>query len=367
MITRRRIVSEGQSALLREGAGPQVRRRGFSFIEIIFAVMLLGIGFILFAAMLPTAVIQTQATVDQTLAVQIAKGAGEMLETMADYRTLPVTVTSTTSYYRPMASPLYSFADKYIFDNPDDAQMAWQLVKGKMIYVADRRYAWTALFRRDRVGYGSSTTNLAEVFIWVTRIQVREGYTINDLEGRLPNLRPREVLIDLTEGTVNGKPGPDIVTFHKPFRNTSDYFGIDTPSAVAEGCYVLIADDLQDGDYRSSPTASKPDRKVNGLANGRIYRVGNRRADLGPNKWELMPGYDMPSGIGCNGPGPDRIMGTADDNQNIPWVVQGGKRDYQAIAYVMGRASVDPSDAREFEGPAQDVALFSTFIPVRGN
>src|SRR6478752_1573982 len=39
-------------------------RRAFSFAEILFAVMILGIGFIMVAAMFPVAIRQTQSTVE---------------------------------------------------------------------------------------------------------------------------------------------------------------------------------------------------------------------------------------------------------------------------------------------------------------
>ena len=43
-------------------------RTGFSFIEVLFAMMILGIGLTMMAAMLPTAAGQTQDTAEETVA-----------------------------------------------------------------------------------------------------------------------------------------------------------------------------------------------------------------------------------------------------------------------------------------------------------
>src|SRR5579862_4528540 len=43
---------------------PVPRRRGFSFVEVMFAVIILGIGFIMVSAMFPVAIQQTQMNVE---------------------------------------------------------------------------------------------------------------------------------------------------------------------------------------------------------------------------------------------------------------------------------------------------------------
>src|SRR5213593_3857396 len=49
------------------------RRKGFSFAEVMFAVIVLGIGFIMIAAIFPVAIQQSKATNDETTAAAIAK------------------------------------------------------------------------------------------------------------------------------------------------------------------------------------------------------------------------------------------------------------------------------------------------------
>ena len=49
-------------------------RRAFSFVEVLFAVIILGVGFIMVAAIFPVAIQQTQATVEETAALRVFGG-----------------------------------------------------------------------------------------------------------------------------------------------------------------------------------------------------------------------------------------------------------------------------------------------------
>src|SRR5215218_4301657 len=55
-------------------------RRGFSFTEVLFAVMILGIGFIMVAAMFPVAIQQTRTTAEEGNAAAVARGAVKLIE-----------------------------------------------------------------------------------------------------------------------------------------------------------------------------------------------------------------------------------------------------------------------------------------------
>jgi type II secretory pathway pseudopilin PulG len=337
-------------------------RRAFTFVELLFAIMLLAIGFIMVAASLPTAIVQSQETMDQTIAAQVAKGASEVVETIADDSTMPQTMHYLAGLGRsPVTAPVWSLADRSKYP-PGESARAWALLKGKMIHAADPRYAWTAVYSREYNGALTKAAPYAQLFVIVTRNRLRERFTMDDLVGERPNLRPREVDVKLTEGTLNGVAAPDIIEFSRAF--TGDYDDVDTRLAVAEGTFVVIAEDKQTTVKFRYNTRSSPSYQADGLANGRVYRVGTRRPDLGEHAWELMPGWDMPHGPGCGGPGPDLVMNTDDDNQNLPIVRNNPRLALPARAFIMGRSSVDPTDAREFDGPAMDVALFTTFVPV---
>src|SRR5437868_13783322 len=60
-------------------------RRGFTFTEVMFAVILLGIGFIMLAGMFPVAIQQTQTNVEESTGAAIARAAAHyMEETLTD-------------------------------------------------------------------------------------------------------------------------------------------------------------------------------------------------------------------------------------------------------------------------------------------
>jgi hypothetical protein len=65
--------------------------RGFSFTEILFAIMILGIGFIMVAAMFPVAIHQTETSRQETVGAAIARGGVGYVQQMANvkFRQIP--------------------------------------------------------------------------------------------------------------------------------------------------------------------------------------------------------------------------------------------------------------------------------------
>jgi hypothetical protein len=110
--------------------------------------------------------------------------------------------------------------------------------------------------------------------------------------------------------------------------------------AVAEGCFVIISAD--------NIPHTPPGRA--GRMNGKVYRISRR---VSGDTWELMPGYEF-----VPDPGIDGRFGTADDIRD-----GFGQMPYPAAAFVLGR-TFNP-DTRTYEGPAQDVALYTTFIQMK--
>src|SRR3978361_1570675 len=58
---------------LRASVPPCLSRTAFSFAEVMFAVVILGIGFIMIAAIFPVAMQQSQATNDESIAAAISR------------------------------------------------------------------------------------------------------------------------------------------------------------------------------------------------------------------------------------------------------------------------------------------------------
>src|SRR4051794_21948402 len=73
--------------------------RGFAFTEVLFAVMVLGLGFIMIAAMFPVTLRQTQATVEETSASTVARAAFEALQNCPQLSTAPLPATDTIGSY----------------------------------------------------------------------------------------------------------------------------------------------------------------------------------------------------------------------------------------------------------------------------
>src|SRR4051794_11096339 len=64
---------KGTKAQSHEGTKRPNRRGGFSFAEVMFAVIVLGIGFIMIAAIFPVAIGQTQSSLSDTAGVTVGQ------------------------------------------------------------------------------------------------------------------------------------------------------------------------------------------------------------------------------------------------------------------------------------------------------
>jgi prepilin-type N-terminal cleavage/methylation domain-containing protein len=181
-------------------------RRGFSFAEVMFAVIILGIGFIMIAAIFPVAIQQSKLTVDESTAAGIARTGVSMVEQVATEATLPPTdlfmdptVPSGSPplphYVTPAAvAPVpgggvtlpagqsWTFPGKVVsFHDPrisDAAPLtdssgapvepgfyrsrAWNSVRGNLVFSADARYAWVPLYKRDRT-YRNDSSSAVDV------------------------------------------------------------------------------------------------------------------------------------------------------------------------------------------------------------
>src|SRR5438105_671234 len=74
-------------------------RSGYSFTEVMFAVVILGIGFIMIAAMFPAALHQSKTTMEETTGGTLVHGA------VTDAKT--ILVNSTFVFHAPPTDPLY--------------------------------------------------------------------------------------------------------------------------------------------------------------------------------------------------------------------------------------------------------------------
>lgn len=159
-------------------------RRAFSIVEVLFAVMILGIGFILVAAMFPVAIQQTQATVDETRCRFVAQN-GVAAVTMA-FRNLPAVDKTAENqignYARGFAATPATFL---------------QLYRSMQIDPDDSRYAFAVLYRYNDAAAPPKTLDLFPVGLVST---INAGFVPADT----PNLVAQSVPV--VTSSVPGSP-----------------------------------------------------------------------------------------------------------------------------------------------------------------
>ncbi len=240
----RALVQKKSPCCLRLGLPLRHLPNGFSFIELMFAVVILGVGLIMLVAIFPVAIAQTQATVDETTAVRIATNA-------TSYISAQLSSTTATTGGAILPLELASF-----LSGPN----------GDRIDKSDARYAWTALYKRD------TGSNFVQIYIFVMRSRIRSRYISTDdlvaydmLGVYPPALDARSVDVTVQKGLS----GEDLLQFTQtPAENP--LVNCATPDA-----FVLIADSGATGESA-----------------GRVYRLGVLK-DAGNRIWTLQPGYDL--------------------------------------------------------------------------
>jgi prepilin-type N-terminal cleavage/methylation domain-containing protein len=292
------------------------RRRGFSFTEVLFAVMILGIGFIMVAAIFPVAIQQARTSSEETTGAAVSRGAANLLEKVASNSTMPATglaniVVSGDFDGFPPPAGLPAVRDNFTLS---------AAVRGSAIVAADPRFGWVPFYRRSGDPLNPDTWSpFAQVIMIPVFARAQSEYVVDrNQSGQLVDRGIPKVLHDgnggavihatILDGPNVGVGAADQITF------------LDHPEVASEGAYVIIADATRG--RPNSPFALTVATHVH----GRMYRLGNRvpMADPAqlPTTWELMPGFDFdPIPIdenGLPGDGKERLFGSQrDDLQNI--------------------------------------------------
>ncbi|HET6248028.1 MAG TPA: hypothetical protein VFE47_10055 [Tepidisphaeraceae bacterium] len=310
-------------------AGGSMRRGrpAFSFTEVLFAVMILGIGFIMVAAMFPVAIKQTQETVEETTAAGVAKGAASYMARVGTNSNFPSTLGKVVGYAGPAPNAT--------------AIPFWQALSGNLILSTDSRYAWVPFYSRTQTANTTNNTVTLSPYAQVTIICVSArnsaNFTNADLKLQaLANLQGRPALAVFNDGSASNVP--DTITLSQDTANG----GPANPGAgMAEGAYIIVADDSNLPNVQANPLAS---------SNGNVYRIGIA-SNGSTTTWELLPGSDMRNAryVVVNGnPTPARPVGAA------------------VHVYLVGRGYGNSNGGDTgVAGPAMDVAAYSTFIQVR--
>lgn len=321
-------------------------RAGFSFVEVLFAVMILGIGFIMIAGVFPAAISQTAATQEETIAPQIARGAVTVLSELP-YKDLLVPVNTLN----PREESVERFDEENVLvlpelyevfpKNPNNIK-PWELIKHAQILPENPRFAWIPMIHRLPVNRDGEAPREARVIVVSVQVRQRDQFTENDLKQydngvnrAYGTLMPLLVKVNVTEGGND----VDVLRFDQDGQTSQNN------RAAAPGAVVVIR---------------KGDDKENRSAVGRVYRLGNPLANE-TDAYELLPGNDMYVDPGPNG----RIEnppGSGDDKSENT----GNTRNEYHEAYLIGQGLADPSRAvREYAGGSMVIGVYSGYIRVR--
>ena len=253
-----------------------------------FAVIVLGIGFILVAAIFPVMITQSKATVEETTAAATARGALAFTSKLAENGDTALQgplLPATDLYFTPAtpeaqasvgaATPanafqirlphgaqcvspgrVLSFNDRRLQDTAGATYRSnlWNGIKGSLILPSDTRYAWVALYRRDQLFYNPPSGNDAVLpsnpqstiimkapyaTIYLFPVAVRDRTNFNpdpagvDLAGPvLSNLEPRPVQFQLVRNAaaLSGY----VMIFDRPRRSIDNPAGPWPPAAAAD-------------------------------------------------------------------------------------------------------------------------------------
>lgn len=231
-------------------------RPGFTFVEILFAVMILGIGFIMIAGIFPVAINQTQLNGDETVGAALARNGVHYLEQ------IPYSSLVDRSKVPPV--------DPFLADGVVHPYASTHLpyVAGNLISAEDQRYAWVPFYLRklDTTVTPPQPSTSAQVIVVACRSRSKPVY---------------EPAVDIANGVLIPKFF-DRVSFAK--NGAADQPDTITLSggngdALAPGMFLIVASDT--GSDTNYPGVN---------ATGWVYRLGAR---VSTNTWELAPGMDL--------------------------------------------------------------------------
>ncbi|HVT88230.1 MAG TPA: hypothetical protein VHD56_05215 [Tepidisphaeraceae bacterium] len=326
-------------------------RGGFSFTEVMFAVIILGVGFIMVAGVFPVALQQANESGDQVNGVGGARAGmaflGQVVNdgtvstpfTVADAKLATNVLPSGTS-----ALPAPSVVVQPWKATPPSGPYLWDMARGNLVRPDDSRYGWIFLYRRDGdPDKPDGWAQYAQVYIFPVHARNTATFNVEDdtnspkdntgtrVVGVLPRLTAKPVLV-----TIQHSGAVDLITVKPVVVNNLDYL------AAVEGAYVVIQDDNITG-------ASK------GRHNGDIFHLGVHRFDQetsGTRVFELSPGGEF-----RDDPGADGDINIVADNVT-------GLTDAQA--FIVGADYVSPYDATApYSGNSMALGAYTTFVKIQ--
>jgi Tfp pilus assembly protein PilV len=352
-------IGEAHSAFLSSSHSSfEFRHSGFTFIEVLFAVILLGIGFIMIAAVFPVAIQQTSAVSDETQGTALARDAIKKIQQAADSvatadagsasaNTLfPVTGTSAAPNIYAITTTGTGNVNLLTATPASNGLMA--ALGADSFFTGDHRFGWVGFYRRD-----SATSPFVQVYV----ISLQNPNFANYL---YPVPTPNQTVVSAAvpppvPPSAYGYSPPQAAQIQASFYyNTDGSTNIivsypmsqQTPNALT-GAYALVA---------------------SGNANmvGRFFRLG---IPLGPSA--IPSGYTPPNGT--TNPQVFQIQPGSDitpaDAQVNGFTASTTTAAFTGTVWLMGAApTVDPAGSGQyigpFNGPNQDVGVATGFVRI---
>jgi type II secretory pathway pseudopilin PulG len=307
-------------------------RAGYSFTEVMFAVVILGIGFIMIAAIFPAAIHQGKTTAEETSAATMSRAAAQYMSVLAEYSLAPPHMPAfPADGPRGKVRSLHNPQNAGTLPLPLGAQL-WDAARGNLISPNDSRLGWVGFYKRDP---GAPV----QLIIVTCEVRNRPVYS--------PGTVPPGIDTPPDPAFANLQGRPIRIAVDRAFDPphaviTEDPALVGGNNAAIEGAYVIIA-----SDNVAAPNA--------GIFNGHIFRLG---ADLGGGIFEFAGGNDYvadsgPNGLNDNGGGDDINLPAPTDNPAF------------AEAFIVGRAYIGGAGTTAspalFEGIAQDISVYTRF------
>jgi prepilin-type N-terminal cleavage/methylation domain-containing protein len=188
------------------------RRKGFTFLEVLFSVIIIGIGFIMIAAMFPVAIQQAQQNVAESASVAMSRDAMRYIQAEATGSLVQTGVVGAA--------------------DPDNINpLPTNLVAiGNQVQTADKRFGWTGLYRRD-VDANGVLLPFAQVWV-ITGQSTVEGHST--FSGG-PGLTAANFL-----GTHSATPVTITLTYSAGASTISFNPNVSSISPVRDGAIVLV-------------------------------------------------------------------------------------------------------------------------------
>ena len=120
----------------------KMRNRGFSIVEVMFAIMILGVGFIMVAAIFPVAIQQSQANVDESTGRSVAMTGAVQTANAMRMLVLPADQAALTTVNAALVAEFHRVAEIL-----PAAATVQQLINTSSIYQGDPRFGWTSFYQ----------------------------------------------------------------------------------------------------------------------------------------------------------------------------------------------------------------------------